>query len=63
VLWGERDRHFPPVHGERLNADIQGSQLRIIPRAEHWMALYLADRVADEIRDYVMGMSSQEFHE
>ena len=52
VLWGERDKHFPPVHAERLHADIEGSRLRIIPGGEHWMALYMADRVADEIREF-----------
>ena len=51
VLWGEQDKHFPPVHAERLHSDIQGSELRIIAGAEHWMALYLAERVAEEIRD------------
>ena len=63
VLWGELDKHFPEVHAERLQVDIQGSQLRIIPGAEHWMAWYMADRVADEIRDYIAGSSSPEFHE
>lgn len=50
VLWGERDKHFPPVQAHRLHETIEGSQLRIIPDAEHWMALHLADIVAKEIR-------------
>ena len=63
VLWGEQDKHFPPVHAERLHSDIQGSRLRIIPGGEHWMALYLADKVADEISDYDTRSSSCELHE
>ena len=49
VLWGEKDRHFPPVHGERLKTAIPGSQLRILSGAEHWMAWHQADDVAAAI--------------
>ena len=63
VLWGEQDKHFPPVHAERLHLDIQGSELRIIGGAEHWMAVYLADGVANEIRDYDARRASHELHE
>jgi pimeloyl-ACP methyl ester carboxylesterase len=52
VLWGERDKHFPPVQAHRLHETIKGSKLRIIPDAEHWMALHLADVVAEEIRGF-----------
>jgi len=63
VLWGERDKHFPPVHAERLHSDIKGSRLRVIPDAEHWMALYMADRVAEEIRDFATERNSRELRE
>ena len=49
VLWGEKDRHFPAVHAERLHAAIPGSALRILAGAEHWMAWHRADEVADAI--------------
>ena len=49
VLWGERDRHFPPVHAERLHAAIPGSRLRILPGAGHWMAWHRPDEVAEAI--------------
>jgi pimeloyl-ACP methyl ester carboxylesterase len=49
VLWGESDKHFPPAHAERLHQSISGSNLTIIPRAEHWMVWYLAEQVASEI--------------
>ena len=63
VLWAEGDKHFPPAHAQRLHTDIQGSELRIIPGAEHWMALYMADKVADEIRDYLSARNSRELRE
>jgi pimeloyl-ACP methyl ester carboxylesterase len=54
VLWGERDKHFPPAHAERLHAAIPGSRLEIIPGAEHWMAWYLADEVGRRIDNFLM---------
>jgi pimeloyl-ACP methyl ester carboxylesterase len=53
VLWGERDRHFPPAHAEQLHRAISGSQLRIIPGAEHWMAWYRANEVAQHLTDFL----------
>ena len=53
VLWGEHDRHFPPEHARRLHEAIQGSTLQIIPKAEHWMAWYLADTVAASICAFI----------
>lgn len=52
VLWAEEDKHFPPVHAKRLHAAIPGSRLHIVPRAEHWMAWYLADQMARRIREF-----------
>ena len=52
VLWGERDKHFPPPHAERLSAAIPNSKLAIIPQGEHWMPWYLAKEVADAIRTF-----------
>lgn len=45
VLWGERDRHFPPSQGVALQAAIPGSRLEVLPRGEHWMAWHEAERV------------------
>lgn len=53
VLWGERDQHFPPEHARRLHKVIARSSLKIMPGAEHWMAWYLADTVADSIQSYL----------
>jgi pimeloyl-ACP methyl ester carboxylesterase len=49
VLWGGRDRHFPPAHAERLHRLVPGSRLELIEGAEHWMAWYRAGEVADRI--------------
>jgi pimeloyl-ACP methyl ester carboxylesterase len=53
VLWGARDRHFPPVHAERLAAAIPGSRLEILPEGEHWMAWHLADEVAARLLGFL----------
>jgi pimeloyl-ACP methyl ester carboxylesterase len=53
VLWGERDKHFPPVHAERLHAAIAGSRLEIVPAGEHWMPWYLAETVAARMRNFL----------
>ncbi len=53
VLWGERDRHFPPAHGRRLQALIPGADLEILAGAEHWMAWHRADAVAERVRAFL----------
>jgi pimeloyl-ACP methyl ester carboxylesterase len=60
VLWGEHDQHFPPEHARRLQAAIPGSSLRIIPEAEHWMAWYLPDVVAEAIHNFIDGTCRDE---
>lgn len=50
VLWGQNDKHFPQMHGERLHQLISGSQFSIVPQAEHWMAWYLAEDVAAAVK-------------
>ena len=49
ALWAGRDPHFPPVHAERLHAAVPGSELTILPDAEHWMAWHQPDVVAERI--------------
>jgi pimeloyl-ACP methyl ester carboxylesterase len=53
VLWGERDRHFPPAHARRLHESIAGSRLSIVPDGEHWMAWHAAEQVAAEIDGFL----------
>ncbi len=49
LIWGARDRHFHPRHGERLRAMIPGATCTIIPGGEHWMVWHAADTVAAAI--------------
>lgn len=53
ALWGRSDRHFPPVHAERLHAAIPGSRLAIVEGGEHWMALHRAEEVAASIEGFL----------
>jgi len=46
IVWGERDRHFPPQHAERLHEMVPGSRLEILAGAEHWMVWSRAADVA-----------------
>jgi len=49
VLWGERDRHFPPVHGERLAGLVPGARFELVRAGEHWMAWDRAEEVAERV--------------
>lgn len=49
VLWGARDRHFPPAHALRLHELIAGSTLELLADGEHWMAWHAADEIAVRI--------------
>ena len=53
ILWGEKDRHFPPRQADQLSKLISNSKLEIIPDAEHWMCWYRADEVAHRIVDFL----------
>lgn len=49
VLWGEGDRHFPPVHAHDLQRAIPGSRVALVPGGEHWMAWHAAAEVASRL--------------
>lgn len=53
VLWGAEDKHFPPVHAERLHAAIPGSRLEVLPGAGHWMMWDRAEEVASRIEAFL----------
>lgn len=53
VLWGESDKHFPPIHARRLHEAIQGSRLEIMPGGEHWMPWYRGEEVASRISKFL----------
>jgi pimeloyl-ACP methyl ester carboxylesterase len=52
VLWGERDRHFPLRHGERLQQMLPNATMQVLPDAEHWMVWSRAADVARALLDY-----------
>ena len=49
VLWAENDKHFPLSQAKRLHTTIPSSKLRVIQGGTHWMALVLAEEVAESI--------------
>lgn len=54
ILWGEHDRHFPVAHAERLHPLVAPSRLEIVPDAEHWMAWYRSEEIADRMLSFML---------
>jgi pimeloyl-ACP methyl ester carboxylesterase len=52
VLWGERDKHFPIVHADRLSAAVTGARMEIVPGGEHWMIWHAAEEVASRLERF-----------
>jgi pimeloyl-ACP methyl ester carboxylesterase len=53
VLWGARDRHFPPAQAERLAKLVPGARLEIIEGGEHWMPLHAPEEVAARLLTFL----------
>lgn len=49
VLWAERDKHFPLVQAERLQATIPNARLHVVAGGTHWMALERAEELAEYV--------------
>jgi pimeloyl-ACP methyl ester carboxylesterase len=45
-VWGENDRHFPPIHARR----IRGATVRILEGGGHWLPLQKPQEFADQVR-------------
>jgi pimeloyl-ACP methyl ester carboxylesterase len=58
-LWAERDKHFPVAHARALSEMVPGARLEVIAKAEHWMALNLAEEVSSRILRF-LGASDAE---
>jgi pimeloyl-ACP methyl ester carboxylesterase len=58
VLWGECDKHFPPVQAERLQRTIPGSQMHLIPGGTHWMVLEQEHEIAAMISRFIARSSA-----
>ena len=52
ILWGEKDKHFPPSQAHFLAAQIPHAKMEIIPGAWHWMVLAQADEVVARIQRF-----------
>ena len=53
TLWGERERHFPLAHAERLQKLVPPSELVVVSSGEHWMAWQSAADVAESVRRFL----------
>ena len=52
ILWGERDKHFPPSQAHFLATQIPHAELVMVPGATHWMVLARAPEVAARLRAF-----------
>ena len=53
VLWGSRDEVFPPRYGRRIRKRIRGAEMKIIPRAGHWLPVDAAAATGAEIAAFL----------
>lgn len=49
VLWGLRDKHFPPIQAERLQQAVGGATLDLVPDGHHWMMWNQAQHIAPRL--------------
>jgi pimeloyl-ACP methyl ester carboxylesterase len=63
ALWAEQDKHFPPIHAQRLQEDIVNAQVAIVTGAEHWMAWHLAEEIAQRMADFFRTIEPHRPHE
>ena len=52
ILWGEKDKHFPPAQAHFLVRQIPHAQLDILPGAPHWMVLAQAATVVSRLQAF-----------
>jgi pimeloyl-ACP methyl ester carboxylesterase len=60
ILWGERDKHFPPSQARFLATQIPHAEMAILPGATHWMVLAQAAEVAARIRAFYAALPAPE---
>ena len=53
ILWGEKDQWFPVSNGEKLQANLPGSQLKIIPNCGHDAAAGNPEDVNKAVLDFL----------
>ena len=52
ILWGEKDKHFPPSQAHFLATQIPHAEVAVLPGATHWMVLAQAQEVAARLRAF-----------
>ncbi|GAB3636083.1 alpha/beta fold hydrolase [Hymenobacter arcticus] len=60
ILWGEKDKHFPPSQARFLATQIPHAQVTILPGATHWMVLARTPEVAARLRAFYAASSALE---
>jgi pimeloyl-ACP methyl ester carboxylesterase len=60
ILWGERDKHFPPSQARFLAKQIPHAEVAILPSATHWMVLAQAAEVAARIGAFYAALPTPE---
>jgi pimeloyl-ACP methyl ester carboxylesterase len=56
IIWGEKDEQNPVKYAHRLNREMAGSKLVIVPGAGHIAIFDAPNAVADAIKDFVQGL-------
>jgi len=59
ILWGEKDKHFPPSQAHFLATQIPHAEVAILPGATHWMVLAQAQEVAARLRAFYAAIPAE----
>lgn len=59
ICWGEREKHFPPVHAIKLKENIPHARLDIISGGEHWMCIDKSEEIAGKLLDFYRSLPAQ----
>jgi len=59
ILWGEKDKHFPPSQAHFLATQIPHAEVAILPGATHWMVLARAAEVAVRLRAFYAAIPAE----
>jgi 2-hydroxymuconate-semialdehyde hydrolase len=58
ILWGEKDRHFPPAQAYYLKEKIPHAKLEIIKGGGHWMVVDRSAEVLDKINEFYVDLNN-----
>lgn len=61
ILWGAKDKHFPPTQATALKSFIPHAALRIIADGTHWMVLEKAGIVLEHIAAFFRGTNNSKY--